>query len=732
MRKSLGDGVRVQRVSLMDDDEAEQPSVFTDSRESVNSAEITELGGTSVKRSPEPAVSVFQALPHGLGTAYRFTRRFDPWHVLHSGHRVPASGVAVRTAYKTKDRKVRPVDSDRTDGSHPAGTLYWLEPILQKEVSRPLLPEMPYDEWLTPKFSTIPVGSRLTPERISKLEVGSFLSEEEKKLLHRVLFNREAALSWDFSEIGLVKDEVMPPVEIKTVPHTAWQTPSFAVPKALNETVSAMLRERMEAGLLEECHGPYRNPYFLVKKKEANKYRIVNAAMDINRVTIRDANLPPNADEFAEEFAGLLCASIVDFFSGYDQMTLAKASRDLTGFQTPIGLLRMTRLPQGATNSVAQFVRLVTRILFRHLRKGVKPFVDDVGIPGPRSDYGGEEAAPGIRRFILEHIQLIDQVLADIERSGCTISGAKSQFCMQGVKLVGYVCDRHGRHPDVSKVIKILEWKVPTSKSEVRTFIGICVYYRQWVKGFATIAAPLYNLLRNEAIFVWGVAQAEAMAALQTALTSPPALLPIRYDGTAGRIVLGVDSSLDGWGAHLSQEELDNPKHRHPARYESGIWNQRERAYDAGKRECRGVLKALKKVKSYVYGVPFILEIDPKTLVAQLNKSAADLPGSVMSRWVAWIRLFDFEVHHVPGSKHTAADSLSRRPHTEADIRERAEEQDIDEVIDADLFAISVIDEGANSGVGEGSDVRMRTEEIGSPNTLEDGYSDGLVWFGFI
>ena len=44
------------------------------------------------------------------------------------------------------------------------------------------------------------------------------------------------------------------------------------------------------------------------------------------------------------------------------------------------------------------------------------------------------------------------------------------------------------------------------------------------------------------------------------------------------------------------QQEKGSKK-RHPARYESGIWTEAEAAYDSGKRECRGLLKVLKKFR---------------------------------------------------------------------------------------------------------------------------------------
>jgi len=65
----------------------------------------------------------------------------------------------------------------------------------------------------------------------------------------------------------------------------------------------------------------------------------------MNRITIRDANIPPNIDQFVEEFVGLTIISLIDFFLGYDQILLNLRSRDMTAIYTPIRLLRMMRLP---------------------------------------------------------------------------------------------------------------------------------------------------------------------------------------------------------------------------------------------------------------------------------------------------------------------------------------------------------------------------------------------------
>lgn len=690
----------------------------------------------------------------------RLSRKFDEWTVRQMKEfenqrtrRGGKSAFELCTLYKRKADKVRPVDSDQSDGCAPGGDESWKTNVLKEEALKTAnRPKGKYDHWLTPKFSDIATGSRLTPERAEKMLVGDELTSAEKDILLELLYNREAALAWDFEHIGHVREEVAPPQKIRTVPHSAWQAASFPVPKALVKTVVEMLRERLKQGLLERCNGPYRNPWFLVKKKNG-MFRLVNAAMSINAVTVRDANLPPVADEFAEEFAGMTVTSLIDFFSGYDQVGLATECRDLTGFMTPLGLLRQTTLPQGGTNSVAQFVRVVVKILEDHIPSRCLPFLDDIGVKGPRTTYDNEEVMPGVRRYILEHLINLDRVLADLERAGCTISGEKSQFCKSGIKIVGFVCDAEGRHPQSSKIEKIVNWPSCRNTTEVKGFLGICVYYRIWVEWFAQKSGPLYRLLRSDVDWRWGEEEEEAMCVLKEALTTAPALVSIDYSNENGVVILAVDASMRGWGAVLMWT-LKGQKGRHPVRYESGLWSVTEQGYDALKRECRGLLKALKKFRWWLYGIHFVLETDANTLVAQLNRSAADLPGALVTRWLAWIRLFDFEVRHVPGTRNTAADALSRRPATPADVRELEEEVDIEDFIDAELKTIrmrpvrmedgvmdrdpekeakrdgisSTLFASANQqsqpGVAIDSHVDLDTEGDDIAETLEDGYSE--------
>ena len=99
-------------------------------------------------------------------------------------------------------------------------------------------------------------------------------------------------------------------------------------------------------------------------------------------------------------------------------------------------------------------------------------------------------------------------------------------------------------------------------------------------------------------------------------------------------------------------------------------------------------MKALKKFHEYLYGVRFLVQIDTKTLLYQLNSPMLDLLGAVVNRWIAWIRLFDFDVEHVAGKKHGGPDALSRRGRYPEDSEE-SNPEDLEDTMDADLMMVS-------------------------------------------
>ena len=128
--------------------------------------------------------------------------------------------------------------------------------------------------------------------------------------------------------------------------------------------------------------------------------------------------------------------------------------------------------------------------------------------------------------------------------------------------------------------------------------MGFCVNYRIWIKGFAQVVSSIYHLFEKNICFARGKEQVEAMDLLKLSPTSQPALLSLDYSKNASEITRAVDASLERWGGILMQ--LVKGK-KHPSRYGGGIWSSTEKKYKATKRECQGVIKALTKVRYWLY-----------------------------------------------------------------------------------------------------------------------------------
>ena len=104
-------------------------------------------------------------------------------------------------------------------------------------------------------------------------------------------------------------------------------------------------------------------------------------------VTIQHSGVPPFTDLLAEQFAGHVCGTTLNLYVGYDKCTLAELSHDYTTFQSPYGALHLTTLPMGWANSVLVFHEDVTYILQVEIPDIMIPFIDDMPIKGPTTDY---------------------------------------------------------------------------------------------------------------------------------------------------------------------------------------------------------------------------------------------------------------------------------------------------------------------------------------------------------
>jgi hypothetical protein len=76
------------------------------------------------------------------------------------------------------------------------------------------------------------------------------------------------------------------------------------------------------------------------------------------------------------------------------------------------------------------------------------PYLDNVCVKGPKTNYNLEELKPGIWKYVFKHLLNVNKVLADIKQAGATVSRHKSNLCYGSMIVVGYYVDANGRYPN--------------------------------------------------------------------------------------------------------------------------------------------------------------------------------------------------------------------------------------------------------------------------------------------
>ena len=201
------------------------------------------------------------------------------------------------------------------------------------------------------------------------------------------------------------------------------------------------------------------------------------------------------------------------------------------------------------------------------------------------------------------------------------------------------------------------EFPVPTTVTQVRQFVGLTLYYRQFVENFATIAAPLHNLTKKEAEFEWTTDCQNAFEILKSKLIRTSVLVYSNFDAD---FVLETDASYQSLGAVLSQRLMDQKLH--PVAFASRTLSPSEKNCSVTELETLAVVWAMKHFHAYLYGHNLQVVTDHSAVKALLGSPSA---SGKHARW--WLQVFGSGVRNVeilyrPGKENARADALSRNP----------------------------------------------------------------------
>ncbi|KAF8791291.1 Transposon Ty3-G Gag-Pol polyprotein like [Argiope bruennichi] len=233
-------------------------------------------------------------------------------------------------------------------------------------------------------------------------------------------------------------------------------------------------------------------------------------------------------------------------------------------------------------------------------------------------------------RSFEEHLQNVRRVLQKLKEANLKLSPSKCHLFRREVTYLGHIISTEGARADPDKISAVRHWTCPTDVHQLRSFLGLCTYYRKFCDN------DFYKL--------------------KDTLTSAPVLA---YPEIGKQFILVTDASHECIGAVLSQEIEGQER---VIAYFSKCLSKQERNYGVTRKELLAIVKAVENFHPYLYDRRFLLRTDHASLTWLLNFKK---PEGQIARWIQRLQEYYMEIRHRKGSAHGNADAFSRRPCSE-------------------------------------------------------------------
>ena len=426
--------------------------------------------------------------------------------------------------------------------------------------------------------------------------------------------------------------------------------------KAIEATLSYLYEHKFARDSISE----YASPVTLAKKADGT-WRFCVDYRKLNAIT-KEAKYPlPRIEDCLDQLRGATWFSKLDLRSGYWQLRVHPEDVEKTAFRTHMGHHEFLIMPFGLQGAPSCFQRLMNHYLRPYLGKFCMVYLDDILIYSRTKE---------------EHYQHLEMILKLLQEKKLYAKASKCDLFKQKVGFLGYIVEGGEISVDPGKIKAINEWPEPKTVRQVRSFLGLCNFYRKFIEKFSEKAKPLTNILKSTefeekfgrkfaklAPVEFGEPERTSFKLLKEVLTSAPCL--VIYDPDKETEVW-ADASWENQtvGAVLLQ---NHGKGLQPVAYMSKVMNRAQAKYPTFEQELLALKLAFEEWKHYLLPLVFKARTDHnglKYLKTQKHLSERQW------HWLGFLSEFNFELIYKPGTQMKVPDALSRKPHTKEELQD--------------------------------------------------------------
>jgi len=471
------------------------------------------------------------------------------------------------------------------------------------------------------------VENKYCPADIRKIsDECPLLDPSEKEQLFNLLSKYEHLFdgtlgSWNTDPIEL---------ELKDADTKPYHAKPYPVPHSQEKQLKEEIARLISFGVLRKVNrSEWACPMFTIKKPDGS-LRSLADLRELNKRIKRKPFPLPKINDMLQRLEGFFLATSLDLNMGYYHIELTPNSARLCTIVLPWGKYEYLRLPMGLCNSPDIFQEKMSELMVG--LEFARAYIDDLLVVS-KGDFA-------------THLEHLEQVFTRLAEAGLKVNATKSHFCRDQLEYLGYLINRKGVRPTLKKVEAITNIAPPTTRKQLRSFIGMVNYYRDMWPKRAHLLAPLSTLTSAKVPWKWTDECQQSFDTMKRLIARETLLT---YPDFNKAFEIHTDASKVQLGACISQEGK-------PVAFYSRKLNPAQTQYTTTERELLSIVETLKEFRNILLGQEIIVHTDHENLTYK------NFNSDRVMRWRLFIEEYSPNLKYIKGDENVVADALSRLP----------------------------------------------------------------------